>query len=407
MNIGQSLIEALESITANKLRSGLTMLGIVIGVAAVIAMLAIGNGASASITEQIDSLGTNLLFVNSGGDASIPEPLTLEDVEAIAQAESVLDVTYVLQGQVSVAVPSESTNTSMTGITPEYFSVQNVVVEEGDEINTEHLENQDTVVLLGTDVADELFGRTTNLVGESVRINGQPFDVIGVLEEEGSTGFGGGQDNRILVPFTTADARLMSRDGVDVVDTIYVQAVSAEAVEIAEEEVAQILRAQHISTLGVDDFEILTTTDFLEVADSITGTLTVFLGGVGAISLLVGGIGIMNIMFVTVIERTKEIGLRKAMGARKGDILSQFLIESLVLSLAGGLIGILLGIGISSLVSGISFGPGGGGGGFGAVVTLESILLATLFSAAVGIFFGLYPANRAANLEPVEALRSE
>jgi putative ABC transport system permease protein len=180
-------------------------------------------------------------------------------------------------------------------------------------------------------------------------------------------------------------------------------------VESAEEEVAQILRAQHISTLGVDDFDILTTTAFLETASSVTETLTVFLGGVGAISLLVGGIGIMNIMFVSVIERTKEIGLRKAMGARKGDILSQFLIESLVLSLAGGLIGILLGAGISSLVSGISFGPAGrgGGGGFSAVVTLDSILLATLFSAAVGIFFGLYPANRAANLEPVEALRTE
>jgi putative ABC transport system permease protein len=300
-------------------------------------------------------------------------------------------------------VPGESTNTSIVAVTPEYFIAQSVVVEEGTQITSSHEEGQEAVVILGTDVAEELFGFTTGLLDETVRIDGQPFKVIGILEEQGGTGFGS-SDNQILVPLSTAQSRLLSRPTVGQVDLIYVQAVDSESTESATDEVSQILRAQHISTLGVDDFEILSTQAVLETASAITDTFTLVLGGIAGISLLVGGIGIMNIMMVSVIERTREIGLRKAMGAQKKDILSQFLIESLVLSILGGLIGILLGWGIANLIGGFSFGPGGE---IDPSVSLNSVLLATLFSASVGVFFGIYPANRAANLEPVDALRSE
>jgi len=402
----RALIEALESILSNKLRSGLTMLGIVIGVAAVISMLAIGTGAEDSITSQIEGIGSNVLFVNSGGDASIPEALTLKDAEAISdplRAPSVLTVAPTLLGNVTLSVPGESTNTSIVAVTPEYFIAQSVVIEEGIQITSSHEEGQEAVVILGTDVAEELFGITSGLLEETVRIDGQPFKVIGILEEQGGTGFGS-SDNQILVPLSTAQSRLLSRPTVGQVDLIYVQAINSESTESATEEVSQILRAQHISTLGVDDFEILSSQAVLETASAITDTFTLVLGGIAGISLLVGGIGIMNIMMVSVIERTREIGLRKAMGAQKKDILAQFLIESLVLSILGGLIGILVGWGIANLVGGISFGPGGE---INPTVSLNSVLLATLFSASVGIFFGIYPANRAANLEPVEALRSE
>lgn len=406
MEYSRSFVEAFESILSNKLRSGLTMLGIVIGVGAVISMLAIGKGAENSITSQIEGIGANVLFVNSGGDAAIPEALTLKDAQAIsdpARAPSVLTVAPTLQGNVSITVPGESTNSSLLAVTPEYFIAQNVVVEEGNEINRSQEEGREAVVLLGTDVAEDLFGVTTGLLGETVRINGQPFKVIGVLEEQGGTGFGS-SDNQVLVPLSTAQSRLLRRPTAGQVDLIYVQANDSESVESAIEEVSQILRAQHISTLGVDDFQVLSTQSILDTAASITDTFTLVLGGIAGISLLVGGIGIMNIMMVSVIERTREIGLRKAMGARKKDILSQFLIEALVLSVVGGLIGILVGWGIANLVGGFSIGPGGT---IDPTVTLDSVLLATLFSASIGVFFGIYPANRAANLEPVEALRSE
>lgn len=406
MSIWQTFLEALDSLTANKLRSGLTALGIVIGVAAVVAMLAIGEGATNSITSQIEGIGSNLLFVNSGGESRNPEPLTISDAQAITsqlQAPSVAAVAPVLQGFVDVAIAGASTNATVVGITPIYFSVQSAEVAEGQAITEEQNDNQASVVLLGTEVADSLFGRTTNLVGESVRLNGQIFRVIGVLEEQGGTRFGSA-DNQVLVPLSTAQVRLLRRQANDQVDLIYVQANSSETVTSAVEEVSQILRARHLSTLGVDDFSIQNTQSILDTASSITGTLTLFLGGIAGISLLVGGIGIMNIMLVSVIERTREIGLRKAMGARRRTIQLQFLIESSLLSLGGGVTGILLGWGISSLVGGIG---SIGGNPLNPVVSLNSIMLAVIFSTAVGVFFGLYPASRAAKLEPVEALRSE
>ena len=402
MSIWQSFLEAIESLTANITRSSLTMLGIVIGVGAVIALMGLGEGTQASITGEIESIGTNVLFVSSGGEADNPEALTIKDAQVIADpssAPSVKDVAPVLQGKVEVSIPGESTSTSLVAITPEYHLVQSADVAQGLPITDDQLENYASIVLLGTDVAEELFNRTTDLIGEKVRLNGQVFTVSGVLEEQGAAGFGSSGDNQVLVPLTTAQMRLLKRASSDEVDLIYVQANNAEGVPAAEEEVAQILRSRHRSTLGEDDFEINTTQSIMDMAETITNTLTLFLGAIAGVSLLVGGIGIMNIMLVTVTERTKEIGLRKAMGARKRDVLSQFLVESSLLSLGGGLIGIMLGFGIAILVGRLI--------SIDAVITVEVVLLATLFSGAIGLFFGLYPANRAASLEPVEALRSE
>lgn len=408
MIIWQSIIEALESLSANKLRSSLTIIGIVIGVAAVIAIVSIGRGAQNTITGSIQGIGTNLLFVFSGGSENVrnPKPLTLGDAQAIAdpfQAPSVAGVAPILRGTAEVSAGGNSTNTSLEGVTPEYSPVRNLNVTEGSFISQENILGRASVVLLGTQVADDLFGRAEGLVGETVRIEGQPFRVIGVLESKGGSGFNN-EDNRVLIPLSTAQTRLLRRANRDQVDLVIAQATSAEAVPNANAEISQILRARHRTDIGADDFTILTQEDFLTTAETITGVLTVFLGGIAAISLLVGGIGIMNIMLVSVTERTREIGLRKAMGARRVDILIQFLAESSLLSLFGGLIGVGLGAVIASIVERIA---AANGTPITPAIGVDTILLATLFSTAVGLFFGLYPANRAAGLEPVEALRYE
>lgn len=409
MNISTSYFAALESLTANKLRSALTILGIVIGVGAVIAMLAIGRGAQNSITGSIEGIGSNLLFVVRGSvddEVRNADPLTLDDAEAMRdgfQAPSVIGVAPLLQGSGTVSAQGESTNTTLDGVTTEYETVRNAPVAEGEFINDTHLLGRSAVVVLGPAVADALFGRHEGLVGESVRINGQPFRVIGVLVEKGGSGFVD-EDDRVIVPLTTAQTRLFQRVTANSVDMIVVQAVDSEAVPQASEEVSAILRARHRTDLGEDDFTVFSQQDFLATAETITGVLTIFLGGIAAISLLVGGIGIMNIMLVSVIERTREIGLRKALGARKRDILVQFLTESSLLSLIGGILGIVLGWLISVAVGAIATAANAD---INPTIGLDSVLMATLFSAAVGLFFGLYPANRAANLEPVEALRYE
>ncbi|MCP4140671.1 MAG: FtsX-like permease family protein [Chloroflexi bacterium] len=409
MNIWRAVIEALESLNGNKMRSGLTMLGIVIGVAAVIAMLALGAGAQDTILGSLSGIGTNLLFVFSGGeDESIrnPEPLTIGDAEALQDsfsAPSIEAVAPILQGSSEVSYGGEASTVTLTGVTPAYFPVRNYAVTEGETISEEHILGRASVVLLGVEVADNLFGHRDGLVGETIRVEGQPFRVIGVLEEQGG-GMMGSQDNEILIPFSTAQARILRRSPADRVDVIFVQSVDADSVTTTEEEISQILSQRHRTAVGENDFTVFSQQDMVDTASSITGILTTFIGGIAAISLLVGGIGIMNIMLVSVTERTREIGLRKALGARKQDILIQFLTESSLLSLVGGLIGIALGWAIGAVVGVISTNSGTA---FEPVVSLSAILLATIFSTVIGLFFGIYPANRAANLVPVEALRYE
>ncbi|HSQ17140.1 MAG TPA: ABC transporter permease, partial [Anaerolineales bacterium] len=291
------------------MRSALTILGIVIGVAAVIAMVSVGRGAQNTITDSIQGIGTNLLFVIRGGaeDVRNPKQITLGDAEAIAdpfQAPSVAAVAPMLQGNAEISYGGESTTTSLMGVTPDYAYVRNYQVTEGEFINEEHMLGQASVVLLGPDVAETLFGRTEGLIGETVRIEGLPFRVIGVLESKGGSGFSNA-DDQAFVPFSTAQARLLRRSTRDRVDMLIVSAVDAESVPAASEEIAQILRTRHRTLIGADDFTILTQEDFLDVAGTITNVLTIFLGGIAAISLLVGGIGIMNIMLVSVTERTR------------------------------------------------------------------------------------------------------
>ena len=408
MNIGQAILEALESVNSNKLRSGLTILGIVIGVASVIAMLAVGTGAQDTITGSISGIGSNLIFIFGGNqqvDLRNPQPLTLSDANALmdlAQAPSIAAVAPIIQSSLEATFQSQRNTTSVTGVTAEYMKVRNLKVVEGNAITSEDNLGLASVAVIGSSTADKLFGHHDGIVGETIRIVGQPFRIIGVLESKGG-GLTGSQDNVLLIPFSTAQTRLIRRTR-DRVDTIFVQAATAESVTSASDEAAQILRIRHRTAIGADDFTVFTQQDFVATAKTITGVLTIFLGGIAGISLLVGGIGIMNIMLVSVTERTREIGLRKAIGARRRDILVQFLTESALLSLFGGIVGIGFGWLIAFVVGKIA---AASGTPFNPKVGLDAVLLATLFSTAVGLFFGIYPANRAAGLEPVEALRYE
>ena len=410
MKLIQVVKEAFDSLLSNKLRSVLTILGIIIGVGAVIAMIALGDGAEAQITGEIQGFGSDLIFVFAGSDnedVRNVKPLTLSDAADIADpfnAPSVMGVAPVVQqGNVEISSSGESRVTTVTGVTEVYDDVRLIDLFDGEFIDETMVNGRSSVVVLGYGLAEDLFGSASGLFGETVRINGQQFRVIGVLEEVEGQDMQG-ENDLAIVPLTTAHARFVNRGTADTVDTIYVSAFNSDVVKDATEEIAVVLRENHKTEVGLDDFSIVSQDDILGIASSVTAIFTVFLGGIAAISLLVGGIGIMNIMLVSVIERTREIGLRKALGARKNDIVLQFLTESVVLSLLGGIFGILLGFGLSAGVAAIA---SSAGTPFAPVVSLNAVLLATLASSAIGVLAGIYPANRAANLVPVEALRSE
>jgi putative ABC transport system permease protein len=385
----------------------------VIGVAAVIAMLSIGRGASASITSRIESMGTNLVYVSPGSTSQggvqsasgSAGTLTLDDADALAELPNVEAVASVTNSFVQAVYQGSNTNTRLMGITPGYEIVGSLTLEDGVFISDDDQKGRKLVVVLGSSVAETLFGGTGGVVGQKVRLNGQPYEVIGVLESKGGTGFMN-QDDQVFIPLSTALYRLVGGSrfrGSSVISQITVKASDSEVVDQVVNDVTLLMRERHETVEGADDFTVTSQEATLDAATQITDTLTVFLGGIAAISLAVGGIGIMNIMLTTVTERTHEIGLRKAVGAKRRDILLQFLVEAMVLSLLGGLIGVAFGWGAAQLMGQVQF----GGSTITPVVGIDSVLLATIFSMVVGLFFGIYPAMRAARLQPVDALRYE
>jgi len=405
---------ALTALTAHKMRSALTVLGIVIGVAAVISLVSIGRGSQASVTSRIESLGSNLLFVYPGatsqggvrGAQGSAATLTLEDAAALADpslAPSVAAVAPQAQTSAQVAVQGQNTNAQVLGVTPEYQFVRNYEVAAGAFISLADMQNSSPVAVLGSQVVQTLFAQTSP-VGQAIKIRGGQYTVIGVLQSKGGTGFGS-VDNVVLIPITTMQYRLSAQrtaTGDLSVQVINVQVVNASEMDAASQQIAYILRERH-RIVGQDDFTISSQQDILQTLQETTQVWVVFLGIIASISLLVGGIGIMNIMLVSVTERTREIGLRKAVGAKRQDILLQFLVESALLSLGGGMIGVLVGVGVSRFASGLSL----GGQTIQTVISPDIALLAVAVAAAIGILFGLYPAYRAARLNPIEALRYE
>jgi putative ABC transport system permease protein len=409
MNWFESLRVALQSLQANKLRSGLTMLGIVIGVAAVISLVAAGTGAQAQVLERFQGLGANVLIVQPGraffrgvsqGGASA-QSLTLDDVEAIARlSRTVVAVAPEYSTSAQVVYGSHNTRASIVGVTPEYAAVQNWQVDQGRFLDAQDVASRAKVAVLGSSVAEDLFGNgLVNPIGKTIKINRQNYQVVGVLKSKGATGFQN-QDERVFIPLTTAQVRFGGA-GNDTVHAINLQVASADKMGLAQAEVRAILRARHgLTASQEDDFTVFNQTQIVEMVEQTTQTFTVLLGSIAAVSLVVGGIGIMNIMLVSVTERTREIGIRKAVGARRRDILGQFLLEAVVLSVVGGLVGILAGYGAAQVISPLL-------GLRRALVTAESVILALAVSIGVGLFFGIYPANRAARLNPIEALRYE
>jgi putative ABC transport system permease protein len=408
MNLFASVPIALRALVANKLRAGLTMLGIIIGVAAVIALVAAGAGAQAQVAERFESLGSNLLVISPGFTAfrgvsrgASVESLTNDDVEAItklASSVSAIAPEYSVQSQ-QVVYFSRNTQTSVLGVTPAYQTVREWQVERGRFIENLDLANQAKVAVLGATVAEELFGDLVNPLGKMVKISRQSYEVVGVLASKGVGGFQN-LDDQVFIPLSTAQIRFGGA-GTRSLRAINVQVVSGDKMERAQAELTAILRTRHgLIQSQRDDFTIQNQAQIVESVQETTQTFTVLLASIAAISLVVGGIGVMNIMLVSVTERTREIGIRKAVGARRRDILAQFLVEAIVLCLLGGLIGVLAGYAGAQVVTPLL-------GGSRALVTPDSVALALGVSIAVGVFFGLYPAGRAAALRPIDALRYE
>ncbi len=401
------LVMSIGSLGANKLRSILTLIGMVIGVASVITLMSIGRGAQEQITSRVQSLGTNLLFITAQNNVAGGKALTFEDSIALSNSQNISTIVGVapelMVGNQTIEFGRENVRTSVRGVTFDYSALRNESIELGNFINNSHVQNRSNVAVLGSDTAEDLFGFRVP-IDEKIRINGREFTVIGVLKSKGSTGFGN-QDDKVLIPITTAYYRLSRQKtatGEVAVSVINVQAKSVEVMDKAISEIGTVLRLRHKIT-GEDDFSINNQQETLDLLEQATNTFVVFLGAIASISLLVGGIGIMNIMLVSVTERTREIGIRKAMGAKKLDILLQFLFEATFLSLGGGLFGVLTGMLLSSLFNNLQLGSQT----LHTVVSGDIAFLALLVSAGIGMFFGIYPAFIAAKLNPIEALRYE
>jgi putative ABC transport system permease protein len=401
----ESVKIALDALVSNKLRSILTMLGIIIGVGAVIAMVSIGMGVRDKISTSIASLGSNLIIVMPGassssgvrGAAGTKTTLTLKDAQAIARdVDGIAAIAPAVSSQYQMVAGNMNWTTSVQGTTPEYMEVRNVSVEAGSFITNDDLNARNRVAVIGATVAANLF-ENVNPVGKSIRINNAPFTIIGVLASKGQSAGGQDQDDTVIIPLTTAQERMM---GITHVQSISVQAADSEAVDQVQEGITSLLRARH-GIIGdqENDFTVRNLASVMETAQETTATITMLLGSIAGISLLVGGIGIMNIMLVSVTERTREIGIRKALGARYSNILMQFLIEAVVIGVVGGAIGIAVGIGASYGISSVA--------GWNTVITPLPIIISFAFSVGIGLFFGLYPARKAALLNPIDALRYE
>ncbi|MDR3600443.1 MAG: ABC transporter permease [Desulfosporosinus sp.] len=405
MNFFESIRVSLRALKANKLRSALTMLGMIIGVAAVIAMVGIGNGATASITSQIQGLGSNLLTVSPGqsnsggvrGGVGSLTTLTITDVDKIPIDTAVKAVAPYTDNDYQVVLGSGNTSTQISGTNESYGVIKNVTLASGRFITKADVDSNARVAVLGPTVVTNLMGDPdANIIGKTIKINNVPFQVIGVTTATGSTGFMS-SDNMILAPITTVQERLI---GKKTLRSILVSASSPDLMQTAQDEITIALEQAHKIQAGkADDFTVQNQADILASVQGVTQTLTMLLGGIAGISLLVGGIGIMNIMLVSVTERTREIGIRKAVGAKSTDILMQFLIEAIVLSVLGGGIGIVLGTAGSSLIGSVLK--------MSTSVSLTSVLVAFGFSGGIGIIFGVFPAKKAASMDPIDALRFE
>lgn len=400
----EGFLMAWSSLIANKMRSLLTMLGIIIGVAAVIALVSIGYGVRQQITESISSLGSNLLMVYPGAPrtpgvrpvAGANKTIKLSDYEAISKMDSVQAASPVAANSYLTVYMSKNWTTTVNGANADFQYVNNWTMKSGRFITDSQIERRERVAVIGATVAKNLFGNE-DPIGKDIRIHKNSFKIVGVLDEKGSGAMGNDQDDVIVVPYTTMMERVM---GVDYLRMIYIQAKEGQDLERVQADIENILRVRHgIKNPDLDDFNVNNMASIMKAVEENTATMTLFLGAVAAISLLVGGIGIMNIMLVSVTERTREIGVRKALGATYRTIITQFLIEAVVISLVGGAIGIVVGIGASQLIATVAK--------LKTVVTTGPILLSFGFSMTIGLVFGLYPARKAAKLNPIDALHYE
>lgn len=400
----ESFLMAWASLIANKMRSILTMLGIIIGVAAVIALVSIGNGVKQDIQKSISSLGSNLLMVMPGAPRTpgvrpsqgSMKSLKVSDYQAISKLDGVKAASPYTANSYVTIYQSKNWTTTVSGVSSNFQDVNNWTMAEGRFISSKNVENRERVAVVGQTVVKNLFAGE-DPVGKEIRVKNIPFRVIGVLNSKGNGTMGNDQDDVIFIPYTTAMERV---EGVDYLRMVYVVASDDNGIDRLQSDIENLLRVRHsIKDTNLDDFNIQNMKSIMETMEQTTGTLTLFLGAVAAISLVVGGIGIMNIMLVSVTERTREIGIRKALGATYFVIVTQFLIEAVVISLMGGLIGIALGIGASKLI--------GLASGMSTVISVPTIVLSFAFSMAIGLVFGIYPARKAAKLNPIDALHYE